>query len=128
MTEPRLYPPIPARSRVFCRPSTAVQQRFRTKDLFAPGNVNNRRSPAAKRRDAAPPLVEGPGGEAPVPSLPACSRSSAPRCPTQPRSWAVESAFAVPPVDQATGAVLDRDLLGTLDLVERDADRRLVVV
>jgi putative RecB family exonuclease len=41
---------------------------------------------------------------------------------------AVESAFAVPLVDQATGAVLDRDLVGTLDLVERDADGRLVVV
>jgi RecB family exonuclease len=31
-------------------------------------------------------------------------------------------------VDQATGAVLDRDLVGTLDLVEREADGRLVVV
>ena len=41
---------------------------------------------------------------------------------------AVESAFAVPLVDQATGAVLDRDLVGTLDLVERDTDGRLVVV
>ena len=41
---------------------------------------------------------------------------------------AVESAFAVPFVDQATGAVLDRDLVGTLDLVERDAEGRLVVV
>jgi hypothetical protein len=41
---------------------------------------------------------------------------------------AVESAFAVPLVDQATGAVLDRDLVGTLDLVERDAEGRLVVV
>jgi putative RecB family exonuclease len=41
---------------------------------------------------------------------------------------AVESAFAVPLVDQASGAVLDRDLVGTLDLVERDADGGLVVV
>jgi hypothetical protein len=41
---------------------------------------------------------------------------------------AVESAFAVPLIDQATGAVLDRDLVGTLDLVEREADGRLVVV
>jgi RecB family exonuclease len=41
---------------------------------------------------------------------------------------AVESAFAVPLVDQDTGAVLDRDLVGTLDLVESDADGRLVVV
>jgi putative RecB family exonuclease len=41
---------------------------------------------------------------------------------------AVESAFAVPLVDQATGAVLDRDLVGTLDLVERDAGGGLVVV
>ena len=41
---------------------------------------------------------------------------------------AVESAFAVPLVDQATGAVLDRDLVGSLDLVERDAEGRLVVV
>jgi CRISPR/Cas system-associated exonuclease Cas4 (RecB family) len=41
---------------------------------------------------------------------------------------AVESAFAVPLVDQATGAVLDRDLVGTLDFVERDADGGLVVV
>jgi RecB family exonuclease len=41
---------------------------------------------------------------------------------------AVDSAFAVPLVDQATGAVLERDLVGTLDLVERQADGRLVVV
>jgi putative RecB family exonuclease len=41
---------------------------------------------------------------------------------------AVESAFAVPLVDQATRAVLDRDLVGTLDLVERDAEGGLVVV
>src|SRR5262249_21392758 len=30
--------------------------------------------------------------------------------------------------ERAAGAVLDRDLLGTLDLVERDAQGRLVVV
>jgi CRISPR/Cas system-associated exonuclease Cas4 (RecB family) len=41
---------------------------------------------------------------------------------------AVESAFAVPLVDQATGAVLDRDLVGTLDLIEREANGGLVVV
>ena len=41
---------------------------------------------------------------------------------------AVESAFAVPLVDQATGAVLDRDLVGTLDLVERSPEGGLVVV
>ena len=41
---------------------------------------------------------------------------------------AVESAFAVPLVDQDTGAVLDRDLVGSLDLVERDPEGRLVVV
>jgi putative RecB family exonuclease len=41
---------------------------------------------------------------------------------------AVESAFAVPLVDQTTGAMLDRDLVGTLDLVERDAEGGLVVV
>ena len=34
----------------------------------------------------------------------------------------------MPLVDQATGAVLDRDLVGTLDLVEREADGHLVVV
>jgi len=36
--------------------------------------------------------------------------------------------LAVPLVDQATGEILDRDLVGTLDFVERDADGRLVVV
>jgi RecB family exonuclease len=35
---------------------------------------------------------------------------------------------AIAALDQATGAVLDRDLVGTLDLVEREADGRLVVV
>jgi hypothetical protein len=34
----------------------------------------------------------------------------------------------VPLVDQDSGAVLDRDLVGTLDVVERDGDGRLVVV
>jgi CRISPR/Cas system-associated exonuclease Cas4 (RecB family) len=41
---------------------------------------------------------------------------------------AVESAFAVPLVDQDTGEVLDRDLVGTLDLLERDPEGRLAVV
>jgi len=41
---------------------------------------------------------------------------------------AVESAFAVPLVDQASGAVLDRDLVRTLDLVERAPDGGLIVV
>ena len=36
--------------------------------------------------------------------------------------------FAVPLIDQETGEVLDRDLVGSLDLLERDADGRLVVV
>jgi len=41
---------------------------------------------------------------------------------------AVEDPFRVPLVDLETGEVLDRDLVGTVDLVERDAERRLVVV
>ncbi len=41
---------------------------------------------------------------------------------------AVEEPFRVPLVDADTGEVLDRDLVGTVDLLERDAERRLVVV
>jgi RecB family exonuclease len=41
---------------------------------------------------------------------------------------AVEEPFAVPLIDQDTGEVLDRDLVGTLDLLERDAEGRLAVV
>jgi CRISPR/Cas system-associated exonuclease Cas4 (RecB family) len=41
---------------------------------------------------------------------------------------AVEQPFAVPLIDLETGEVLDRALVGTLDLVERDAEGRLVVV
>jgi putative RecB family exonuclease len=44
------------------------------------------------------------------------------------RIVAVEEPFRVPLVDVDTGEVLDRDLVGTVDLVERDAERRLVVV
>jgi putative RecB family exonuclease len=40
---------------------------------------------------------------------------------------AVEQPFAVPLIDQETGEVLDRDLVGTLDLLERDADGLVVV-
>ena len=40
---------------------------------------------------------------------------------------AVEQPFAVPLIDQETGAVLDRDLGGTLDLLERDAEGLVVV-
>ena len=45
-----------------------------------------------------------------------------------PEVVAVEQPFAVPLIDQETGEVLDRDLVGSLDLLERDADGRLVVV
>ena len=41
---------------------------------------------------------------------------------------AVEQPFAVPLIDQETGEVLERDLVGTLDLLERDPEGRLVVV
>jgi putative RecB family exonuclease len=41
---------------------------------------------------------------------------------------AVEQPFNVPLIDQETGEVLDRSLVGTLDLLERDAEGRLVVV
>jgi putative RecB family exonuclease len=41
---------------------------------------------------------------------------------------AVEQPFDVPLVDQETGELLDRNLVGSLDLVERDAEGRLVVV
>ena len=41
---------------------------------------------------------------------------------------AVEQPFRVPLIDQETGEVLDRDLVGTMDLLERDAERRLVIV
>jgi CRISPR/Cas system-associated exonuclease Cas4 (RecB family) len=34
----------------------------------------------------------------------------------------------VPLIDQETGEVLERDLVGSMDLIERDAERRLVVV
>ena len=40
----------------------------------------------------------------------------------------VEQPFDVPLIDQETGELLDRSLVGTLDLLERDADGRLVVV
>jgi putative RecB family exonuclease len=41
---------------------------------------------------------------------------------------AVEEPFDVPLIDLDTGEVLDRALVGTLDLVERDAEGRVVVV
>jgi len=41
---------------------------------------------------------------------------------------AVEQSFDVPLIDLDTGEVLDRALVGTLDLVERDAEGRVVVV
>jgi len=40
---------------------------------------------------------------------------------------AVEQPFAVPLIDQETGEVLDRDLVGTLDLLERDGEGLVVV-
>ena len=40
---------------------------------------------------------------------------------------AVEQPFAVPLIDQETGEVLERDLVGTLDLLERDAEGLVVV-
>ena len=40
----------------------------------------------------------------------------------------VEQPFDVPLIDQETGEVLDRSLVGTLDLLERDPEGRLVVV
>jgi hypothetical protein len=40
---------------------------------------------------------------------------------------AVEQPFAVPLIDQETGEGLDRDLVGTLDLLKRDADGLVVV-
>ena len=40
---------------------------------------------------------------------------------------AVEQPFVVPLIDQETGEVLDRDLVGTLDLLERDAEGLVVV-
>ena len=41
---------------------------------------------------------------------------------------AVEEPFRVPLIDPETGEILDRDLVGTLDRVEKDADGRVVVV
>jgi hypothetical protein len=41
---------------------------------------------------------------------------------------AVEEAFRVPLIDPETGEVLDRDLVGSLDRLERDPEGRLVVV
>jgi RecB family exonuclease len=41
---------------------------------------------------------------------------------------AVEQPFAVPLIDPETGEVLDRDLVGSLDRLERDPEGRLVVV
>jgi hypothetical protein len=40
---------------------------------------------------------------------------------------AVEQPFAVPLVDQETGEILDRDLVGSVDLLERDAEGLVVV-
>jgi RecB family exonuclease len=40
----------------------------------------------------------------------------------------VEQPFGVPLIDLDTGEVLDRALVGTLDLIERDAEGRIVVV
>ena len=40
----------------------------------------------------------------------------------------VEQPFDVPLIDLDTGEVLDRALVGTLDLIERDAEGRIVVV
>ena len=40
----------------------------------------------------------------------------------------VEQLFDVPLIDLDTGEVLDRALVGTLDLIERDAEGRIVVV
>jgi putative RecB family exonuclease len=40
---------------------------------------------------------------------------------------AVEEAFRVPLIDPETGEVLDRDLVGSLDRLEQDADGRLTV-
>src|SRR5688500_4269042 len=39
----------------------------------------------------------------------------------------VEQPFGVPLVDQETGEVLDRDLVGSVDLLERDAEGLVVV-
>ena len=41
---------------------------------------------------------------------------------------AVEEPFRVPLIDAETGEVLDRELVGTLDRLEKDAEGRLVVV
>lgn len=41
---------------------------------------------------------------------------------------AVEEPFNVPLIDQETGEVLDRNLVGTMDLVELEPEGRLVVV
>jgi len=41
---------------------------------------------------------------------------------------AVEQPFRVPLIDQETGELLDRDLVGKIDVLERDPERRLVVV
>jgi hypothetical protein len=41
---------------------------------------------------------------------------------------AVEQPFKVAFVDQETGELLDRDLVGKIDVLERDPERRLVVV
>ena len=40
----------------------------------------------------------------------------------------VEQPFDVPLIDLDTGEVLDRALVGTLELIERDGDSRIVVV
>jgi len=40
----------------------------------------------------------------------------------------VEIPFEVPLIDQETGEVLDRPLVGSLDLIERSAEGQLVVV
>lgn len=41
---------------------------------------------------------------------------------------AVEEPFRVPLINQETGEVLDRDITGVVDLIERDAEQNVVVV
>jgi RecB family exonuclease len=41
---------------------------------------------------------------------------------------AVEAPFRLPLIDPETGELLDRDLVGTLERLEKDADGRVVVV
>src|SRR5262249_32249917 len=134
----RCPPPGPRRSRRR-RSSRRVRIREGATARWISGRARNgaerrsRRRPTRERNDAEAPALSH---QAP-PALratqhhrhgDAAEHDRVPRAVVRAQVVTAESAFAVPLVDQATRTVLDRDLVGTLDLVEREADGHLVAV